>query len=107
MTREAKIAWIEKVCLQYTKLNEAWEPIVQAFKNHDFPVFEETWRMFDLLIDTVEAMIDDEFSSLTWFIYENKCGEKGLEVSVGDKLPRACRTPSDLIDFIEYCTANP
>jgi len=59
-------------------LEAAFEPIIAAFRNHDFPAFEEAWKTFDAYLACISAEIGDDAGWLFWFIYDNDCGRKKL-----------------------------
>ena len=102
MTRTHKVQLIEEAIKRHDDLQAAWIPLIKAIRNHDFPAFEESWRVFDAYVKQVEHTLGDAFGSLHWFIFENDCGRKALNVRTsGNENAFPCKTPDDLLNFIE------
>lgn len=101
MTRAQKLDLLNEVVKRHDALDAAFSPIVAAFRNHDFPAWEESWKTFDSYVASVELLIGDGFGNVSWFVQENDCGRKALAVTyAGWREPRPIKTTADLLDFV-------
>ena len=82
MTTEEKIRLVEKLISTYRTAYGELDKISEVFGTHDFPFANEFWKLFDLYTDTVSEKIGDKSEWLPWFIYDNNCGDGGMEVTV-------------------------
>lgn len=63
------------------------------------PLFDAMSKMETLAIESVSNLIGDEGQWLDWFIWENDCGKRGMQCSVGTTSEMmAIRTIDDLLD---------
>jgi hypothetical protein len=59
------------------------------------------WQAFDGYVNAVGALVGDFGTEwLCWFIWENKCGEKGMKAGYNKKL-RPVKTVKQLVALIE------
>jgi hypothetical protein len=91
----------------HDRLRSAWEPIVKAFRNHDFDARNVSWRVFEEALDCIAREIGDPLrgtthgSWLAWFVFDNDCGRKGMDAKAGAwPVARPIRTAADLTDLI-------
>jgi hypothetical protein len=107
MTRPQIKARILNLLNQREKMEAAWKPVLDAFKTHDFPAWEQSYTVLHMLEDAVareigDPLVDGEHGSwLAWFIYDNRLGQRAMEAKAASwKQPRAIRTVEDLVDVI-------
>ncbi len=63
------------------------------------PLFDAMFKMETLAIESVAKLIGDEGEWMEWFIWENDCGKKGMQCSVGSTSQmKAIYTIDDLLD---------
>lgn len=102
MTTADRTLLIVTAVTRHDALERAFEPIIAAFKNHDFPAFEEAWRTFDAYLAAISAQLGDADGWLQWFIHDNDCGRKKMEARAAAwPALRPIRTPRDLARLIE------
>lgn len=84
LNREQRIALINEMLEHYKALNAIHDQIKAIFSPEpEAPYFDANWRMFDAYSRLVAKEVGDEADWLSWFIYENACGEKGFSASSG------------------------
>src|ERR1035437_6643131 len=67
----------------------------------DSKLLDPFWRAFDGYVKAVSALVGDAGAEwLSWFIWENDCGEKGMEAGY-DKRLRPVKTVRQLVALIE------
>lgn len=102
MTTAARTLLVVTAVTRHDALQRAFEPIIAAFNNHDFPAFDEAWRTFAAYLAAISREIGDRHELLHWFIYDNDCGRKKLPAKAGAwPAPRPIRTVRDLVRLIE------
>lgn len=70
----------------YTQIEWAYKSLYELTKcDIDSPMCNAIYNTFDRYTRAVEKLVGDEKGLLGWFIYDNKCGERGYEVNVTDK----------------------
>lgn len=86
-------AKIEKIVSFYKSLDSACDKARDAgCLDFEGPLNEAIWKAFEGLLD----MVDDENQWLSWYIWDNSCGEKGgLAINSKNKR-RKIKTPEDL-----------
>lgn len=78
MTHSARVLIIVTVVHRHDTLDRAFAPLIEIFRNHDFPIWEESWKIFEAYLAAIAREIGDTSGWLHWFIYENDCGRKKL-----------------------------
>lgn len=102
MTTAARIEIIAEVVAQHDALAAAFAPIIAAFRNHDFPAFEQAWQVFGLYLAAKSREMGDADCWLYWFVFENKCGRDGMSARAAAwSEMRPILTPADLASVIE------
>lgn len=108
MTTAARTLLVATAVARHDALDRAFEPIIAAFKNHDFPAFGEAWRTFDAYLLAISREIGDRDNWLTWFVYENDCGRKKMEAKAAAwPALRPITTPRALALLIEADLSAP
>jgi hypothetical protein len=62
--------------------------------------FNLLYKNFDAYTSLLSKYIGDESNFLSWFIYENDCGKKGLSASINLKKMKPIRNIHDLADLL-------
>lgn len=102
MSTAKRIAIITAVVAQHDALSAAFAPIISAFRNHDFPAFEQAWKVFDLYLAASSREIADDAGWLHWFVFDNACGRKGFPAKAASwSETRPILTPEALARLIE------
>jgi hypothetical protein len=102
MTTKQRIAAIEKVVVHHDLLDYEWDRLIKVVGNHDMPLFEQSWKVFDAYVEAVSAMVGDECGWISWFISDNECGLKALSARAGKgKHLAPIRTIKQLVELIE------
>ena len=61
-----------------------------------------SWKPITMLIECVETIVGDEIGAVSWYVWDNEYGRKGLEHSLPDGSMRKVRTIDDLLDVLGY-----
>jgi hypothetical protein len=102
MTTKERIEIVNAVIETHDKLERAWEPAIKVFGTHDNALHEASWTVFDLYLDEMEKRMGDTFHWLAWHIYDNQCGDRGLEAKASNwKKARKIDSASMLVKLIE------
>ena len=100
-TRE-KIALVKELVRQYNKLSKSqdiFEKVVGQIDT-DGPLFGPVWKCFEAYTEAVGISIGDVGEYLPWFIWDNRCGANGHEVTKDGKVI-AIKSVKDLIRLME------
>jgi hypothetical protein len=103
MTTQDRIKSIE-LCIQHkAALEAAIKPLEQSLGPIvDGPLWNSVWAMFDDVTKLTEREIGDSFGWVSWFVWDNDCGNKRLEAKASAwKARRKIRTVKDLVKLIE------
>lgn len=98
---------VEELIKRHKELSHEFDKLQAVMGNvWDAPFAHVTWTFIESYIATVAEMIGDNVGWLSWFIYDNECGKKGLEARFDRKL-RPVRTVKQLMKIIEEGTEIP
>jgi hypothetical protein len=101
MNTKEKIKLVSDLVKHYQELNKTFDQLDSLFGGScESKFFSAIWSTFDAYTDTVELAIGDAFKSVSWFIYDNDCGKRGLECKFGGKSFKI-KTVNDLIKYVE------
>lgn len=103
MDRKAKVeelaGLIAGIVDHYQKLNVACAEAQKAgCLDLNGPLSDAIWRLFEHLLNRIEERQMQGW--LCWFIYENECGAKALQATVGKRKLRKVRNARDLARLI-------
>lgn len=102
MTTKQKTAKITKLIELHDKLDYEWSRLIAVIGNHDMPLHDASWLVFDAYVEAVAREIGDEFSWLKWYIFDNECGLKCLAATAGyGEKPKPIRSIADLLALID------
>jgi hypothetical protein len=83
--------------------DEQWEQLrVLTGIAADSPFGCAAWAPVELLINCVAKLVGDDCGSVHWFIWDNDCGDKGMEHSLRDGEMRLVCGVDDLLDVLGY-----
>ena len=86
----------DAVVAEYKRLSAAMDAAAKAgCMDTNGPLFDAVWRSFDGMMKLV-----DRDGWITWFVFENDCGAKGMSASVPGKAARKIRTTKQLARII-------
>ena len=103
MTPQQKEQLIKELCERHDVLEAEFDKIAKVMGDvANMPLFEEVWQTFSRYTEAVELLVGDgrRYSWLSWFIYDNDCGRKGLEGGY-DSGMKPIRTVKQLVRLIE------
>jgi hypothetical protein len=100
MKKKELINQLDKIVKNYSDLDLIFE------KANDLGVFhleghfaDTVWRSFEGLLEVIEKQLDTDW--LTWYIYDNSCGENGLSAKGSkEKKMKEIKTTKDLAKLI-------
>jgi hypothetical protein len=103
--REYKIKLIEDLVKHAQKRNELsgkFDELFGAFLGGGDSYYSRFIdNLFGDQIKLVAELIGDTKEGLEWFIYDNECGEKGLEARAGENEMHKINTVDDYIELIK------
>ncbi len=103
--KEHKIRLVELLVKHVKKRNELsdkFDELFGAFLGGSDSYYSRFINdLFDDQIKLVAELIGDTKEGLEWFIYDNECGEKGMEARVGENVMRKINTVDDYIGLME------
>lgn len=103
MTSKRRIDLIQRVIEDHDRLDFEWDRLIKVIKNHDMPLFEASWKVFDSYLASISREIGDEQEWLSWYIHENHCGLRGMSARPAKEIPlKPIRTVKALVALIEY-----
>lgn len=97
MDKAEKKRLIEDVLRVYKDMNDTWNSMNDVLGYvTDSPVGNASWKAFDKYVQMTSLVIGDEGEWISWFVFENECGNKAGKVKVNGK-EKAIKTVSDLL----------
>ena len=109
-------AWLAKLIQDHHELDKQCDALKALMGiDYDSPLIKAMWMAYQNYADAVSELVGDTNYAHTgtwvsWYIWENKCGQKGLAASgggKGSKRLRPVRTVKDLLKLINQCKHNP
>ena len=103
MTSEQKEQLIKELCERHDVLEAEFDKVAAVMGDvANMPLHEEVWHTFSRYTEAVELLVGDAkpYSWLSWFIYDNDCGRRGLEAGY-NKGMKPIRTVEQLVRLIE------
>ena len=102
MTKLEKVKMVERLVADYKEMDAISDQIGKLMGTRiDSPALNPFWAAFDGYVKAVGlATGDTDAEWIGWFIWENRCGEKGMEAGYDDKL-RKITTVKQLVSLIE------
>ena len=98
---QQKITLISKLIDHKQALSKVFDAFYKvAGCNPEAPLPDASWKAFDAYTDLVAETIGDKDGWLTWFIWENDCGQKGMKAGFKGKTKKV-KTVEDLIGLID------
>ena len=101
MTRKEKLAILDETVRLYKELSAACEAFADLTgAAYDKGLLDKVWRCVEYHRRHTAALIGDDFDWLSWYIFENDCGERGHKAGFSGK-ERPIRTTRDLLRVME------
>jgi len=95
--------WLRELLKAKEELDNQWEALrLLVGVETESPFGAAAWRPIELLIEVVAELIGDQIDAVSWFIWDNESGAKGLEHSLPDGMMREVETVHDLLDVLGY-----
>lgn len=93
---------IETLIETYQNLGNCFDGLFDIFGHGviDSELFDKTYQCFDRYKETVSEIVGDKSDWIGWYIYDNDCGEKGLEAGHEDNM-KSIETIDDLLELID------
>lgn len=79
---------LEKYIELHKKLNKATEELSGVGFSPECPLFDSVFALEDFATNLLSETIGDDFQFLSWFLYENECGKKGLKAGKKGKMKK-------------------
>jgi hypothetical protein len=96
-----KIKLIEECIGSYKKIGVNIDVVYKLFGSADSEFIDEIWTMFDLYIKNTEMLLEDEFNFLSWYIFDNECGERELTCKIKNGAEFKIKTIKQLLNAIK------
>ena len=102
MSRKEKAQKVREVVHLHDTLMESYKTLEAALGVSliQSKIWSATWQMFDLMLAAVAGQIGDESEWLSWYVYENDCGARGMEAGYDGRM-KPIRTAVDLVRLVE------
>ena len=103
MTHDERVAAIERVCSVIKAGDDAFVGLAKVVGcDPEAPIWTALHVAHGALIRTTATLISDSDEWLSWFIYENDMGAKGMQAKAASwKAMRAIKSASHLAKLIE------
>ena len=89
MTRDEMIAEIDLVCAIITESDKAYDELARVVgRDPESALWGVMYKAQSALVAQTSKLIGDEGEWLSWFIWENECGRKGLQAGYDKKMTR-------------------
>jgi hypothetical protein len=102
ISKEDKKKRIENLIDSYKKLESSFEDIFKIFGSGviESELWESVYKSFDMYSNLVSEITGDKDEWITWYIYDNSCGEKGYTAGYHSNV-KPIKNIDDLVDLIE------
>ena len=105
MNKQEKIKLIYDLVNHYKEIQHNMEGMI-SFVGGDYesPLPNAVFKAFDSYVDLVEKHCGENYFNshwVSWFIFENDCGDRGFECVGTDKKKKKIKTVKDLVEFVE------
>jgi len=85
------------------ELDEQWSSLHKSIGlETESPFGVASWKPITMLIECVEMIVGDDIGAVSWFVWDNEYGQKGLAHSLPNGAMRTVRTIDDLLDVLGY-----
>lgn len=83
------------------QLEAQWDSYSKlTYAQPESPLFLAAWRPLEIAIELANDAFESEYDIVGWFIWDNDCGEAGLEHSMPSGEMRPVSGIDDLLDVI-------
>lgn len=94
---------IEDLVKHKKELDEQWDKFDDLCgSTADSKLGNAIWRQFDFLVQCVSRVLGDDFETVAWFIWDNKCGEKGYPHTHPNGKMKNVKNANDLVSVLGY-----
>lgn len=101
MNTAEKIKIIESLIESYRAMSASADSMLKLLGiTADCDALNPFWKAFDKYVEVVSNLVGDSSDWLTWYIWDNKCGERQMAAGYGGKL-KPIKTVKDLVRLIE------
>ena len=103
MTHDERVAAIERVCSVIKAGDDAFDALAKVVGcDPEAPIWTALHVAHGALIDTTSVLIGDRDEWLSWYVYENDMGAKGMQAKAASwKAMRSIKSASHLAKLIE------
>ena len=94
---------VNALVAHYRKLTKTFDALDDLMgSSPDSEIYTVVWAGFEAYTKAVSVAIGDNFDYVSWYIWDNSCGKRGLEVSWNNGNVRVfVKTAKDLIKVID------
>ena len=83
------------------QLEAQWDSFsALTFAGPESPLSLASWRPLELAIELANDRFDSDNDIVSWFVWDNDCGEAGLQHSLPSGEMRAVMSVDDLLDVM-------
>ena len=100
MNKKELTEQLDKIIFHYRQIESSFDAVYEVgFLDYDSPFVNNIWQSFEGMLDIIEKQLDTTW--ISWFIFENRCGEKELRAQTGSmKKLKTIKTTKDLAQLI-------
>lgn len=103
VTRSEAEFWLRDVVGAKLAFEDQWDAFCAIIGGAtESPFGEAAWRPLSLLVDCVADLLGDDIGTVSWFVWDNEVGKKGLKHSLPCGTMRPVKTIDDLLDVLGY-----
>lgn len=96
----AMLTHIKRVVEACRNLNRLYDRVDAVMGvNCEKPLFKVAYDVFERYLESVSVILGDDAGWLSWYIWDNECGRRGLEASLNGKMVKIT-TPRLLLRVI-------
>ena len=97
MNKKLTIEELNKILDSYIALKRVIDSAIEVgCLDPNGPIYNTVWKAFEDAVDII-----DPDSWITWYIYDNDMGERGMQVKIADK-EFSVKNRRDLLEVINY-----
>ena len=105
-TRQERITALRQWLAKFHQIERAYDTLRKTFRAEpESPIVLALFEPFDAYTNVLSAAIGDTTGMLTWFLWDNDAGRRGLEaIAPGWTKAKPVKTVADLERFISACS---
>lgn len=98
ISMEKAVEIISKLVSLYRSNHAFWDSAKNVFgTSPESPIFEQIFINFNAYVDAISSISGISKENIDWFLYDNDCGKKGLNVYIDDII-YTIKSPKDFVE---------